>query len=83
MDETNRYGRCKPKWVDVNRDEILTFLGIVTLMGIKKLSITGAVALAFAVIILPSIVTCHITGFGRCGPTYMWWTTANSQVVKV
>ena len=37
VDETNRYGRCKPKWVDVNRDEILTFLGIVTLMGIKKL----------------------------------------------
>ena len=37
VDETNRYGRCKPKWVDVNRDEILTFLEIVTVMGIKKL----------------------------------------------
>ena len=37
VEETNRYGRGKSKWVDVSRDELLAFLGIVTLMGIKKL----------------------------------------------
>ena len=37
VEETNRYGRCTPKWVDLNREELLTFLGLVTLMGIKRL----------------------------------------------
>ena len=37
VDETNRYGRSKPNWLDIDRDELLTFLGLITMMGIKKL----------------------------------------------
>ena len=35
VDETNSYGRSKPNWLD--RDELLTFFGLITMMGIKKL----------------------------------------------
>lgn len=34
--ETNRYGRRLSDWVDVDKDEILTFLGLVTSMGLQK-----------------------------------------------
>ena len=27
----------KPNWLDIDRDELLTFLGLITMMGIKKL----------------------------------------------
>ena len=26
INETNRYGRIKPNWLDIDRDELLTFL---------------------------------------------------------
>ena len=35
--ETNRYGGCKAMWVDVDREELLSFFGLVTMMGIKRL----------------------------------------------
>ena len=38
VDETNRYGRSKPNWLDIDRDELLTFLGLITMMGIKKVT---------------------------------------------
>jgi len=38
VQETNRYGiHHSSNWVDVNREEVMTFLGIVILMGIKRL----------------------------------------------
>ena len=37
VDETNSYGRSKPNWLDIDRDELLTFFGLITMMGIKKL----------------------------------------------
>ena len=37
VDETNRYGRSKPNWLDIDRDELLTFLALITMMGIKLL----------------------------------------------
>ena len=37
VDETNRYGRSKPNWLDIDRDELLTFFGLITMMGIKNL----------------------------------------------
>ena len=27
----------KPNWLGIDRDELLTFLGLITMMGIKKL----------------------------------------------
>ena len=35
--ETNRYGGCKAMWVDVDREELLSFFGLITMMGIKRL----------------------------------------------
>ena len=35
--ETHRYGGCKAMWVDVDREELLSFFGLVTMMGIKRL----------------------------------------------
>ena len=52
VDETNSYGRSKPNWLDIDRDELLTFWGLTTMMGIKKLpkiEITGVQALIFVV----------------------------------
>ena len=37
VDETNSYGRSKPNWLDIDRDELLTFFGLITMMDIKKL----------------------------------------------
>ena len=37
VDETNSYGRSKPNWLDIDRDELLTLVGLITMMGIKKL----------------------------------------------
>ena len=37
VDETNRCGRSKPNLLDIDRDELLTFFGLITMMGIKKL----------------------------------------------
>ena len=37
LEHCNRYGRSKPNWLDIDRDELLTFLGLITMMGIKKL----------------------------------------------
>ena len=35
--ETNRYGGGKAMWADVDREELLSFFGLVTMMGIKRL----------------------------------------------
>ena len=37
VEETNRYGARSSKWVNVNREDIMTFLGLIVLMGIKRL----------------------------------------------
>ena len=37
VSETNRYGGCKATWVDVDRVELLSIIGLVTMMGIKRL----------------------------------------------
>ena len=37
VDETNSYGRSKPNWLDIDRDELLTLVGLITMMGINKL----------------------------------------------
>lgn len=38
VDETNRYAKGKlSKWVDVSRDELYTFFGIVLIMGVHRL----------------------------------------------
>ena len=29
VDETNSYGRSKPNWLDIDRDELLTFFGLI------------------------------------------------------
>ena len=36
VDETNSYGRSKPNWLDIDRDELLTFLGANYYDGYKK-----------------------------------------------
>ena len=39
VDETNRYGRSKPNWLDIDRDELLTFLGLISYYdGYKKVT---------------------------------------------
>ena len=37
MDETNRYNRSNSNWLNIDRDELLKFLGLLIMMGIKKL----------------------------------------------
>ena len=34
--ETNRYSGCKAMWVDVDREELLSFFGLVTMMDTKR-----------------------------------------------
>ena len=35
--DTNRYGGSKAMWVDVDREELLSFFGLVTMTDRKKL----------------------------------------------
>ena len=46
VNETNRYGRSKPNWLDIDRDELLTFFWLITMMRIK---VTGVQALIYFV----------------------------------
>ena len=68
--ETNRYARLRKKgnWVDVNREEMWTCMGINILMGIHKLLIIGAETVCLAC--LPwkgGSVLADLDQFACCG----------------